>query len=343
MPGARTTRATDRPRVALVHGPTPVVKRRGLDALTGVDLWIKRDDATGGAEAGNKVRKLEWLLGDAIAQGADTILTCGGTQSNHARATALVCASLGMACVLFLRVDDAASTRLPLAGNVLLDRMAGAEIRLVSRDEYAQRAAIMESASLELRDRGRRPYVVPEGGSNGLGSLGYVECMRETAAQMSQGLAGGSAPFDVVVHACGSGGTAAGIALGSARFNVARSVRAMAVCDSAAYFEGVIARVVKETRSWDASLGDPAPVVVDDASKGPAYAVSSPEQRETIVRVARASGLVLDPVYCGKAMHGLKAAVERGDIAAGARVLFVHTGGLPGLLAQGDAFGAELA
>ncbi len=333
---------TELPRIALVHGPTPVVKRRGLDALLGVDLWIKRDDVTGGAEAGNKVRKLEWLLGDAIARRADTILTCGGLQSNHARATALVCASLGLGCVLFLRVDDPLQT-LPRDGNVLLDRMAGAEIRLISHADYAQRGAVMESAALELRDRGRRPYVVPEGGSNGLGSLGYVECMRETAAQMRCGLAGGAAPFDVVVHACGSGGTAAGVALGAAQFGVAKQVRAMAVCDDAAYFERTIERIVLECRSWDPSLGVPAPMVVDDAAKGPAYAVSTLAQRETIVRVARSSGLVLDPVYCGKAMHGLKLAVDRGDVARGSRVLFLHTGGLPGLLVQGDTFGAELA
>ncbi len=331
------------PRVSLVHGPTPLVKRAGLDRLLGVDLWIKRDDATGGAEAGNKVRKLEWLLGDALARGAKTIVTCGGLQSNHARATALVCASLGLACVLFLRVEERFPTQLPCTGNVLLDRMAGAEIRLISPADYAQRGAVMESAAIDLRERGQRPYVVPEGGSNGLGALGYVECMREIGEQTRRGLGGGDAPFAVVVHACGSGGTAAGIALGAARFGIAKSVRAMAVCDDAAYFEKTIARIVLEARSWDETLGEPVPIVVDDASKGPAYGVSTRDQRETIVRVARASGLVLDPVYCGKAMHGLKAAVERGDIARGARVLFVHTGGLPGLLAQGDAFGAELA
>ena len=116
----------------------------------------------------------------------------------------------------------------------------------------------------------------------------------------------------------------------------------MAVCDDAAYFEKTIARIVGEARAWDASLGAPAPLVVDDTAKGPAYAVSTPEQRATIVAVARASGLLLDPVYTGKAMHGLKQAMARGDIARGARVLFLHTGGLPGLLAQGDAFAAEL-
>ena len=319
------------------------MKRAGLDEMLGVDLWIKRDDATGGAEAGNKVRKLEWLLGDALARRANTIVTCGGLQSNHARATALVCASLGLACVLFLRVEDRSPAQLPRSGNLLLDRMAGAEIRLISPADYAQRGAVMERAAVDLRDRGRRPYVVPEGGSNGLGALGYVECMREIAEQTRRGLGGGEAPFDVVVHACGSGGTAAGIALGAARFGVAKSVRAMAVCDDVAYFERTIARIVEEARSWDGTLGETAPVVVDDASKGPAYGVSTRDQRETIVRVARASGIVLDPVYGGKAMHGLKGAIERGDVARGARVVFVHTGGLPGLLAQGDAFDADLA
>jgi D-cysteine desulfhydrase len=330
-------------RVPLVHGPTPVVKHRALDDLVGVDLWVKRDDATGGAEAGNKVRKLEWLLGDALARRADTIVTCGGLQSNHARATALVCASLGLKSVLLLRVEDPKRTPLPSTGNVLLDRLAGAEVRLISRPEYAERERMMWSVASELSARGRHPYVIPEGGSNGLGALGYVECMRETAEQMRSGLAGGETPFDVVVHACGSGGTAAGIALGASRFAVATSVRPMAVCDDASYFEKTIGRIINEARSWDASLGEAAPMVVDDASKGPAYAVSTAEQRDTIVRVARGSGLVLDPVYSGKAMHGLRAAVDRNDIPRGARVLFVHTGGLAGLLAQGDDFRTELA
>lgn len=331
------------PRVALVHGPTPLVKRPALDAWLGVDLWIKRDDASGGAEAGNKVRKLEWLLADALSRGADTIVTCGGLQSNHARATALVSAGLGLRCALVLRTLDPQRIALPRVGNVLLDSLAGAEVRLVSVQEYAQRAAVMEELATELRDRGRRPYVIPEGGSNGLGALGYVECMREVAQQIRLGLAGPDAPFDAVVHACGSGGTAAGAALGAAYFGVARTVLAIAVCDDAAYFEKMIARIMAEARSWSPVLTDAADVVVDDASKGPAYAVSSPEQRATIVRVARASGLVLDPVYSGKAMHGLKAAIDRGAVPRDARVLFIHTGGLPGLLAQGEDFREELA
>jgi D-cysteine desulfhydrase len=306
-----------------------------------LDLWIKRDDATGGAEAGNKVRKLEFLLADALRRGADVVLTCGGIQSNHARATALACASLGLGCVLFLRVPEPAGFVLPWDGNVLLDRLAGAEVRVISREEYARRTSVMESAAAELRANGRAPYVIPEGGSNGLGSLGYVDCMRETSEQLRAGLGGGG-PFDVVVTACGSGGTAAGLALGAARFGVAKAVRAMAVCDDADYFERTIARIIEDARAWDPSLEGLASLTVDDSSKGPAYAVSTQEQRETIRLVARASGIVLDPVYTGKAMHGLEGAVARGDIRRGARVLFVHTGGLPGLLAKGEELADEV-
>jgi D-cysteine desulfhydrase len=330
------------PRVRLVHGPTPIVKRRALDQWLGVDLWIKRDDATSGAEAGNKVRKLEWLLGDALAREANTIVTCGGLQSNHARATALVCAALGLECILVLRVPEPHDATVPRVGNALLDRLAGADVRLISPDEYAQRRAVMEQVAAGTRDRGRRPYVIPEGGSNGLGSLGYVECMRETAEQVRRGLAGSAVAFDVVVHACGSGGTAAGVALGASRFGVAPRVRAMAVCNDRAYFEAAIGRIVSEARAWDPALVEPAEVVVDDHARGSAYGVSTTEQRDVIGRVARSAGLVLDPVYTGKAMQGLHAAVERGDVARGARVLFVHTGGLPGLLAQGDDFASEL-
>jgi D-cysteine desulfhydrase len=339
-------------RLHLVHGPTPITKRRALDELLGVDVWIKRDDATGGAEAGNKVRKLEFLLADALARGANTVLTCGGIQSNHARATALACAELGLACVLFLRVtNDAEATgtdeaapreKLLRTGNVLLDRMAGAEVRLITRADYAQRAAVMEAAAVRLEAAGKKPYVIPEGGSNGLGALGYVEAMRELREQLKAGLGGGPSPFVTIVHACGSGGTAAGVALGAAEYGVARSVRAAAVCDDAAYFERAIKRIKAEARAHAPGLGPSAPVVVDESARGPGYGVMSAEQRRFAVDVARACGLIVDPVYTGKALFSLAEAVKRGEIARGARVLFLHTGGLPGLLAQGDAFEAEL-
>ncbi len=341
----------DLPRVHLVHGPTPLVKRKALDALLGVDLVIKRDDATSGAESGNKVRKLEFLLGDAVGRGATTVLTCGGLQSNHARATAIACAELGLRCVLFLRVADERANdphavtpaeALPRVGNVLLDRLVGAEIRYISRSLYADRNAVMEQAAAALRLDGERPYIVPEGGSNGLGSFGYVDAMREVRQQLDAGLGGGPAKFDVVVHACGSGGTAAGVALGAADAGVAREIMPVAVCDSAAYFEAAIARITAEARRLAPELGDPAPLAVDESARGPGYGIMGEAQRKTLVQIARISGVILDPVYTGKAFVGLANAIERGAIARGSRVLFLHTGGLPGLLAQGDAFEHDL-
>lgn len=332
------------PRVSLVHAPTPLVKRPSLDALLGIDLWLKCDDASAGAMAGNKARKLEYLIADALAEGADTVLTCGALQSNHARATAIACAAFGLRCVLLLRVRGpsagdgrtaALGSELPVSGNVLLDRLVGAEIRLISPALYADRSAVMETAAAALRLDGRRPYVIPEGGSNGLGALGYADAMGELRAQLDAGLAGNHASFDCIVHACGSGGTAAGIALGAAKHGVARALRAMAVCDDAAYFTRTIDRIAREARAHDTSLRELCPYVVDDGARGPAYGMMSDEQKRFLVEVARCSGVVLDPVYTGKALFGLAKAVARGEIARGARVLFVHTGGLPGALAEG--------
>ncbi|HEX7601812.1 MAG TPA: pyridoxal-phosphate dependent enzyme, partial [Polyangiaceae bacterium] len=245
------------PRLHLVHGPTPLVARPSLSAELGVDLWIKRDDATGGAEAGNKLRKLEYLFADALQKGAKHVVTCGGIQSNHARATAIVAAQLGLRCTLLLRVTDgtevgpereAPKERLPVTGNVLLDRLVGANVRLISPKDYADRAACMAKVAAELELAGERAYVIPEGGSNGLGALGYVDAMREVREQLDRGL-GGGARFDTIVHACGSGGTAAGVALGAGTHRVASEVRAVAVCDDAAYFERVIAAIVREARA----------------------------------------------------------------------------------------------
>lgn len=364
--GDRRSEERARPRLFLVHAPTPIVRRPALDDLCGCEVWVKRDDATSGAESGNKIRKLEFLLADALAKGARVVVTCGGFQSNHARATALVCAQLGLRSTLLLRVPDPVRARkapLELAGNVLLDRLAGAEIQLVSPDEYRQRTGMLEQARADAEHKGLPAYIVPEGGSNGLGALGYVEAMRETRQQIDLGLAGktpapGAPAFDVVAHACGSGGTAAGVGLGAARFGVARETWAFAVCDDRETFEKTIARIAIEARGHDPSLppvafvepgggaavapDGAARVVVDDRAKGPAYGVMSDDQKRFLVKVARATGLVLDPVYTGKALWGVANAVENGDIRFGSRVLFLHTGGLPGLLAQGEELRSAL-
>jgi D-cysteine desulfhydrase len=332
-----------RPKIRLAHVPTPLERPDRLAEAMGIDLWVKRDDATGGAEAGNKVRKLEYLAADAIACGADTLVTCGGVQSNHARATALIAARLGMRAVLYLRAtslhddDDGrggppTDEHAPCVGNVMLDQLAGAELRMITVASYRRRGEIMARAAAELGGEGRKPYVIPEGGSNALGALGYVDAMGEVRCQLDAGEAGGDR-FDVIVHACGSGGTAAGVALGAGRFDVAAQTRAMAVCDDEKYFEGVIGPIIGECRRIDARLGEPAPWRVDGRAKGPAYAQSSPEQLARMAAATRLSGLIFDPVYTGKALCGLWQMCDAGELK-GKRVLFIHTGGLPGLLAD---------
>jgi len=319
------------PRLHLAHLPTPLTHHPELDRLVGAEVWVKRDDMTSGAAAGNKIRKLEWLLAHARQEQATTILTCGGVQSNHARATALVAAELGLRALLFLRVADP-SAPAPTTGNLLLDRMAGAEVRFITPAEYADRDRVMRTAAEALSARGERPYVIPEGGSNGRGALGYVQAMREVRQQLDHGLAGGPRRFDVVVHACGSGGTAAGAALGASAFDVAREVIAMAVAGDRATFDAIIARVIDEARALDPALRAPAPWRVCEHARGPEYGVASEEQRRLILDVAQRTGLVLDPVYTGKALFGLARLEPRPR-----RVLFLHTGGLPGLLAQAEA------
>jgi D-cysteine desulfhydrase len=318
-------------RIPLAHLPTPLWRNEELDRLVGAEVWVKRDDMTGGAEAGNKIRKLEYLLYQARHRHSDVVITCGGIQSNHARATALLCRQLGIRPVLLLRTATP-SVAPEMTGNVLLDRLAGAEIRLITPDEYKRRGELMQQAAEALAAKGAQPYVIPEGGSNGLGALGYVRAMQEVKKQLEAGLGGGRS-FDAVVHACGSGGTGAGVALGASRFGVANVCLMMAVCDDKAYFETVVTRIMDEARAVAADLGPSTDWTVYDDWKGPAYSVASSDQKQFIVDVARRTGLILDPVYSGKALYGLAHLNPRPR-----RVLFLHTGGLPGLLAQHSEF-----
>ena len=327
-------------RLRLVHAPTPLARYPRLAERLAVDLWVKRDDASAGVEAGNKIRKLEYLVADAREKGADTLVTCGALQSNHCRATVAIAARLGLASVVFLRTRDVAAP-IPRAGNAMLMKMMGADMHLITPADYAKRTELMEAAAETLRRAGKRPYVIPEGGSNGLGALGYVQAMRELRAQLDAGLAGGR-KFDAIVHACGSGGTAAGAALGASTHDVADEVIAVAVCDDRGYFERVAQRIMAEARALEPKLGAEAKLTIDDRWKGPAYGVASDEQRRFVVDVAREHGLVLDPVYTGKALFGLARSIADDRRLTGKRVLFLHTGGLPGLLAEGDAFATEL-
>jgi D-cysteine desulfhydrase len=316
-------------KIPLIHAPTPLWHSDRLDRLLDAEVWVKRDDMTLGAAAGNKARKLEYLLGDALAQGATRVITCGGEQSNHCRATALLAAELGLKVTVVLRTVSGAAPA-EHSGNLMLMRLAGADFRFITRDQYAGRAILLQQLADEYRRDGELTYVIPEGGSNGLGCLGYVDAMAEVKAQLKLGL--GPSRFDSVSLACGSGGTAAGVALGSQLHDVARQTDAFAVCDDRSYFQNVISGIFAEALRLRPDL-TPGKLAIHDEYVGPGYAVASSEQLEFFKQVARETGLIVDPVYSGKALFGLWKLEDKPHC-----VLFIHSGGLPGLLAQHNVF-----
>jgi D-cysteine desulfhydrase len=314
------------PRIPLARLPTPLERSPRLGARLGLDLLYKRDDLTGLELSGNKARKLEFLVADAEAAGADVLVTCGGVQSNHCRATAFAAARRGLGAVLLLRTPDPAAPPPPEA-NSFLDRLAGAEIRHVSHEQYRRRAEVMAEVASELLARGRRPYVIPEGGSNALGSLGYVLAMAELVDQLPGAWRSGPV---TVAYAAGSGGTGAGIELGL-RLAGWRGARAIgfAVCNDARYFREAISSLCAEARRrWPALPEVPAEeVLVDDRSVGPGYAEATAEGLELIRSAAREDGVLLDPVYTGKAMLGVAGRAREPGGLPSRRVVLVHTGG----------------
>ncbi len=299
----------------------------------GVPVWMKRDDHTGGELSGNKIRKLEYLLAEAQAQGATYVLTCGGEQSNHARATALAAARCGMKSLLILRTDDPAAPPSP-TGNIFLDRLVGAEVRWISRPQWRERGELLAEEAERLRRAGERPYIIPEGGSNALGAWGYLRAVAELVADLDA--AGAPRPLTVIA-ACGSGGTAAGLALGAKLFGLAErgiSVAAVNVCDDREYFLRSIGAICDQVEErWQLGTGlTAADLDIVDGHVGLGYARSRPEELATLREVCRTEGVVLDPVYTGKAFHGMVAELRQDPKRFGEAVCFLHTGGLFGLL-----------
>ena len=304
------------PRIELARLPTPIER---VDSI-GPDgpVWVKRDDLTGAALSGNKVRKLEYLLADAQARGARRVLTCGGIQSNHCRATAIAAAQLGLGAVLFLRTTTPPDRDDPATGNLKLDRLVGAEVRFISPAQYRDRIALMTDAAAG------DDYVIPEGGSNALGSWGYIRAVDELAGQWRT-------PPTAILCAAGSGGTLAGLAIGLRRRGIDVPLFGVAVCDDANYFQTTVERISAEASArWPAlPRVRAADVTVLDDYRGRGYALSTAEEQTDIESVARSSGLILDPVYTGKAFRALLHEPAR----FGPRPLFIHTGGIFGLLA----------
>lgn len=308
--------------------PTPVEEMARLRAALGVQarLLVKRDDALTFGAGGNKVRKVEMVAARALAEGADTLITTGGVQSNHARVTAAAAARLGLQCIL---VQNGTPPERP-TGNALLVRLFGAQIEYVATRQ--ERAPRMQQIVERLRAAGRKPFLIPLGASTPLGALGYVRAIGELLTQMP-------AP-DLIIHASSSGGTQAGLIAGCAHFGLNTRVIGMSVDDPA----DAISTIITDILSGVAPMldHDPAtltsrPIDVDASFVGDGYGIPTPESREAIDLMARTEGILLDPVYGAKAMAGLIAYARTGRLdtlaAPGNTVLFWHTGGVPGLFA----------
>jgi len=320
------------PQINLAKLPTPVQPLRRLSEKYGVEIYVKRDDQSGIALSGNKIRKLEFVLADALAQKADMVITCGGAQSNHCRATAIAAAMLGLNCRLLLRTPDPSNPP-PLEGNILLDRMAGADIVWVTPDEYKQRDDLMANEAASLQSFGRKAYTIPEGASNALGALGYIRATEELVNDITTTLGGANRPC-TIINAAGSGGTSAGLILGAKIFDVNARIAGVNVCDDREYFVKAIGDIC-ERAIVDYHLGvdfnRQRDIEIIDGYVGLGYALSQTEELELICEVARTEGIFLDPVYTGKAFYGMIQELKRDPKCLGERIIFLHTGGIFGL------------
>lgn len=317
-------RLSSLPSAPLAPGPTPVEPLDRLrDTLgAGPRLLVKRDDAIGFAFGGNKVRKMRLVAADAQEQGADTLITAGGVQSNHARVTAAAAAKLGMRAAL---VVNGKRQRRP-TGNALLDDLLGAEVRYVGSRE--DRAPTMMAIADEVRERGGRPYVIPIGASTPLGAAAFALAVGELLDQIP-------AP-DVIVHATSSGGTQAGLVAGCALAGVPTRVLGISADEPSAALERDIRGILAGLGALldgNAAQFEDTPVEIDDSFVGRGYGVPTKASKEATSMFARTEAIFLDPTYTSKAAAGLIDYVRKERFAADATVLFWHTGGQPGLFA----------
>ncbi len=305
------------PRIHFGIFPTPIHKLNNISRLLGTNVWIKRDDLIGVALGGNKVRKLEFLLADAKKQGAEIVFTTGGAQSNHAMLTAACANRIGLEPILILKKRGVTECK----GNQLLEKLMGTEVRFMDTDSYGDIYAEMSRLG---KERGRRYYKIPCGGSNALGSLGYVDCVREISEQGQK--------FEWLICAEGSGGTHAGLALGARIFMPETTVVGMKVDSDP--FEEITPAIMREAaKLLDLEIEIDNDKVLHRDVCGPGYAVASREGNEAISLMAKNEGLFLDPVYTGKAFGGLIAMAREGAFKPDDNVLFLFSGGAGGLFA----------
>jgi D-cysteine desulfhydrase family pyridoxal phosphate-dependent enzyme len=309
------------PRLNFAHLPTPVEPLPNLSAqLGGPRLFVKRDDQTGLAFGGNKTRKLEFLVAEARANGARTLITAGAGQSNHCRQTAAAAARYGFACILVLAGEEPSQA----SGNLLLDRLLGAEVVWAAPE---QRDAVLEKTFQSAWEDGRRPYLIPYGGSNPTGAAAYAFALKELLDQ-------GHQP-DWIVFASSSGGTQSGLVAGARLFGYQGKVLGISVDETKQVLQERVAVLATATADLlgEVENFDPQDVWVNDDYLGGGYGIMGAPEREAITLFARSEGLLLDPVYTGRAAAGLIDMIRGGFFEAGQEVLFWHTGGSPALFA----------
>lgn len=321
-------------RLSLANLPTKIEKLERLsDALEGPNIYIKRDDQTGTELSGNKIRKLEFTIKEALDQGCDYLITCGGSQSNHCRATAAAAAKLGLKACLLLRTNEYAE----LDGNLFLDNLLGADVRFISSEDYKNHNTIrMQEIKAELEKKGHKPYIIPQGASHGIGSFGYYMAMEEILYQEKEL----GVHFDAVVLAVGSGGTYAGLFLANKALNNDAQVFGINVCDDADIFKVRIYDILEESMGYleEKVHFSKEELNIIDGYVGRGYAISRPEELKLIYELARMEGVILDPVYTGKAMYGLIKEIKKGSFKNYKNLLFIHTGGLFGVFPQKNLF-----
>ena len=321
-------------RIRLANTPTRIDKLERLsERLDGPTIYLKRDDQTGSEISGNKIRKLEFSVKEALDQGCDTLITCGGLQSNHARATAAVAAKLGLSSYLVLRDKGEKG----IDGNYFIDKLLGAEIQLITPEEYSNsRLEIMEEVKAKLGKENKKAYIIPEGASNGIGTFGYFKAMEEIMEQEKEL----NVKFDAICIAVGSGGTYAGLFLASKLLNHGAKIYGVNVCDDADHFKNQIESIVHESFDYLGTTFDftKEDIHIIDGYVGDGYAISRPEDREFIKEMARLEGFILDPVYTGKGFKGIVNEIKKGTLKEHKNILFIHTGGLFGLFPQKDLF-----
>ncbi len=305
----------DHPKLSLGIFPTPIQKLHNISCILGTNVYVKRDDMTGLGLGGNKIRKLEYLLADAQEKGARVVFTTGGAQSNHAMLTAACAAKLGMEAILILKDRGVTETR----GNLLLEKLMGTQVRFFDTDDYND---IYDEMDRVGRMMGVPYYKIPCGGSNPLGTLGYVDCAKEIAGQ--------GIHFDHIICAEGSGGTMAGISLGAHLFLPGTRVTGMMVDREP--FDVITKELISGASELLGVKADVTNYSLRDMC-GPGYAIASQEGNEAVSLMASQEGIFLDPVYTGKAFAGLMAMAREGAFGPHQNVLFIHSGGAGGLFA----------